>query len=227
VGGDYFDFLTMGVERLGIAIGDASGHGIAAALLMAETCAYIRALALTHTDVDRILTLANHRLIEDIAENHFVTLLLAQLDPRMRCLVYSSAGHCPGYVLDSEGKVKTILSSTGMPLGVEPASVYPNSPPIALEPGDLVFFFTDGVIDTFSADDIQFSVQRALETVGAHRQAAPRQIVEALFRTISDFSRNRQLDDMTAVIIKVEGPTEQGTCKLTRLNPGMQLTGPA
>jgi PAS domain S-box-containing protein len=218
VGGDYFDFLMMGDESLGIALGDAVGHGIAAALLMAETCAYIRALALTHTDVDRILTLANHRLVEDIAEHHFVTLLLARLDPRTRCLVYSSAGHCQGYVLDSEGKVKTILSSTGMPLGLDLAAAFPSSPPIALEPGDLIFFFTDGVVETPSADGNRFGPQRALETVGAHRQEAPRQILEALFQTISDFSRNRQLDDMTAVIIKVEGSAEQGTCKLTRPN---------
>ena len=68
VGGDHFDFLVLPDSRLAISIADASGHGIAAALLMAETCAYIRALALTHADVERILTLANRRLVEDFTD---------------------------------------------------------------------------------------------------------------------------------------------------------------
>jgi hypothetical protein len=70
VGGDHFDFLVLPDSRLAISIADASGHGIAAALLMAETCAYIRALALTHADVERILTLVNRRLVEDLATDH-------------------------------------------------------------------------------------------------------------------------------------------------------------
>src|SRR5262249_35382813 len=120
VGGDHFDFLVLPDSRLAVSIADASGHGIAAALLVAETCAYIRALALTHADIERILTLVNRRLVEDITDDHFVTLLLARLDPRTRSLVYQSAGHNPGYVLDGEGNVKAVLPSTGMPLGLLP-----------------------------------------------------------------------------------------------------------
>jgi len=203
VGGDYFDCLPMPDQSLGIAIGDASGNGVAAALLMAATCAYIRALTLTHTEVDRILALVNRRLIEDAADDHFVTLLLARLDPRTRSLVYSSAGHSPGYVLDGQGKVKTVLSSTGMPLGLEPASTFPSAAAITLEPGDLVFLFTDGVVETFSADGTPFGVGRVLDAVRAHRHESPHPIVEGLLHTVRAFSGNTQFDDRTAVIIKV------------------------
>jgi PAS domain S-box-containing protein len=206
VGGDHFDFLVLPDSRLAISIADASGHGIAAALLMAETCAYIRALALTHADVERILTLANRRLVEDNTDDHFVTLLLARLDPRTRCLVYQSAGHNPAYVLDGEGNVKSILPSTGTPLGLLPEVDFSSTMAITLAPGDLVFFYTDGVVESFSADGGQFGVERARDAVRAHRHQAPHQIIEALLRAASDFSGTMQMDDRTAVIIKV-GPS--------------------
>jgi serine phosphatase RsbU (regulator of sigma subunit) len=206
VGGDHFDFLILPDSRLAVSIADTSGHGIAAALLMAETCAYIRALALTHADVERILTLANCRLVEDITDDHFVTLLLARLDPRTRSLVYQSAGHNPGYVLDGEGNVKAVLPSTGMPLGLLPEADFSSTAAITLAPGDLVFFYTDGVVESFSADGGQFGVERALNTVRAHRHQTPHQIIEALLHEVSDFSGNMQMDDRTAVIIKV-GPS--------------------
>ena len=204
VGGDHFDFLVLPDSRLAISIADASGHGIAAALLMAETCAYIRALALTHADLERILTLANRRLVEDSTDDHFVTLLLARLDPRTRSLIYQSAGHNPGYVLDGDGNVKAVLPSTGTPLGLFQDADFSSTVAITLAPGDLIFLYTDGVVESFSADGGQFGVERALEAVLAHRHQSPHQIIEALLHAVSDFSGNMQLDDRTAVIIKIE-----------------------
>jgi PAS domain S-box-containing protein len=206
-GGDCFDYLSLADGSLGLAVGDVSGHGIGAALLMATTCAYLRALTLTHTDVDRILALVNRRLVEDAAADHFVTLLLARLDPRTRSLVYSSAGHSPGYVLDGRGEVKTVLSSTGMPLGVEPAATFPSAAAVTLEPGDLVFLPSDGVIESFSADGTRFGMARALDVIRAHRNQAPGEIVEALFQAVGVYSGGIQLDDVTAVVLKVETPS--------------------
>jgi sigma-B regulation protein RsbU (phosphoserine phosphatase) len=206
VGGDHFDFLVLPDSRLAVSIADASGHGLAAALLMAETCAYIRALALTHADVERILTLANRRLVEDFVTDHFVTLLHARLDPRTRSLVYSSAGHNSGYVLDDQGKLKAVLPSTGVPLGLFPDADFPSTAAITLASGDIVFFYTDGVVESVSPSDGQFGIERALEAVRAHRHQTPRQIIEALLRAVSDFSAGAQMDDRTVVIIKV-GPT--------------------
>ena len=170
---------------------------------MAATCAYIRALTLTHTEVDRILALVNRRLVEDIADDHFVTLLLARLDCRTCSLVYSSAGHSPGYVLDGEGKVKTVLSSTGMPLGVNSAVTFPSAAVIPLDPGDLVLLLTDGVVETFSADGTSFGLGRVLDAVRPHRHEPPHSIVEGLLHTVRAFSGDRQFDDQTAVLLKV------------------------
>src|SRR5262249_41753577 len=147
---DYLDFIPMAGGCLGIAVGDASGHGIGAALLIAETRAYVRALALSHTDVGTVLALTNRRLAEVTADDHFVTLLLARLAPGTRSLACSNAGHWPGYVLDARGEVKAVLQSTGTPLGLDLGGGFPAAPAVILEPGDLVFLLTDGVVEAFS-----------------------------------------------------------------------------
>lgn len=204
-GGDYFDFFPMADSGLGIAIGDASGHGIASALVIEDARACLRALALTHADPGSILAVTNRCLKEDLPADQFVTLFLARLDASARSVVYCSAGHCPGYVLDEHGKVRSVLKNTGLPLGIELATEFPGAPRITLLPGDLLFLFTDGVMEAHSPEELPFGIQRALDVVGEHRHDRPDEIVQALFRAVGDFSRDRaQLDDSTAVIIKVE-----------------------
>jgi serine phosphatase RsbU (regulator of sigma subunit) len=208
VGGDCFDFLPLrveGAECLGVLVADASGHGIGAALLVAQTRAYLRALALAGSEIATLLTVSNQRLASDIVQDHFVTLLLLRLDPRTRSLLYSSAGHCPGYVLDCQGRTKAVLASTGYPLGIDPASEFPTGPTITLEPGELVLLFTDGIVEAASPDGEQFGLERTLTIVRAHQQEAPDAILDALFDAVGDFSRHQLRDDITAVIIKAVG----------------------
>jgi serine phosphatase RsbU (regulator of sigma subunit) len=204
-GGDYFDFIPLSDGQWGIVIGDASGHGIGAALLIAETCAYLRALALTHTDPGSILRLVNGRLAEDIGADHFVTLFLAQLDPRTGSLAYSSAGHWPGYVLDAQGKVKLGLKRTSLPLGLYPDGDFSNGPAITLDPGDLVFLFSDGIVEAPSGAGPAFGIGRALEVVCTHRHEPPGEIIAALMHQVREWSGSAQADDMTAIVIKVGG----------------------
>jgi PAS domain S-box-containing protein len=204
-GGDYFDFIPLADGQWGIAVGDASGHGIGPALLIAETRAYLRALALTHTDPGQVLDGVNQRLVEDITEDHFVTLFLARLNPLTRSLVYASAGHVPGYVLDGRGEGKLVLRSTGLPLGLERAGGFPNGPAVHLDPGDLVFLLSDGIVEAPSGAGAHFGIGRALEVVRAHRHDPPGEIVAALLHQVHEWSQSAQVDDMTAVVIKVGG----------------------
>ena len=207
VGGDCFDFIPAFVgdrECLDVLIADASGHGIGAALLMAETQAYLRALALTCANVETLLDLTNRRLAVDLVTPHFVTLLLMRLDPTNRSLLYSRAGHCPGYVLDHLGRTKAVLTSEGLPLGIMSTSQFSTGPRVPLESGDLVFLFTDGIIEAQSSDNDQFGVERALDLVRRHQQESPDEILEALFGAVSDFSGNCLQDDLTGIIIKVD-----------------------
>jgi serine phosphatase RsbU (regulator of sigma subunit) len=204
-GGDYFDYLRLADGSLGVVIGDVTGHGFGPALLMAATRAYLRALAQTYTDVGMILTLANRVLSEDIGDDRFVTLLLARLDPATNSLVYVSAGHQNGYLMNAAGHVKTPLKSTGIPLGVLPDFTYSSSPSISLEAGDLVVLLTDGVAEAHTPDQIAFGPDRVLELVRFYRTDGARQLVNNLYYAVRAFSQNApQRDDITAVVIKVK-----------------------
>jgi sigma-B regulation protein RsbU (phosphoserine phosphatase) len=174
--------------------------------MIAGARAYLRALALTSTDLGEILTLTNRRLVEDLEIGHFVTLLLAMLDPRTNCLTYAGAGHCPGYVLDGGGQTKAVLCGEGLPLGVDSDGKFPVSPAVTLEPGDLLFLYTDGITEACSSPECGlFGIDRALSIVAEHRLETPARILDVLFRAVSDFCEPKgQIDDATAIIIKVE-----------------------
>lgn len=203
-GGDYFDYLPMLNGRLGIILGDVTGHGVGPALLMAETRAYLRVLAGRREDVGEILTRANGVLAEDVGAERFVTLFILRLDPQTKSLTYASAGHPPAHILDSTGKLKTPLPRTGIPLGMKPDTQYASSANIPLASGDTILLLTDGIEESLSPDGDLFGSQRALDVLREHRAKPAQQIVDQLYQAVRTFSGNTaQTDDITAVAIKV------------------------
>ncbi len=204
-GGDYFDYLSMAGGCLGIVVADVTGHGVGPALLMAETRAYLRTLALNARDAGDILTRANRVLAEDVDFERFVTVILARLDPRSPSLNYASAGHPSGYVLDAAGQVKARLKRLGVPLGIQPDIDYAAGPVISLSAGDIVLLLTDGIEEAMSPENAFFGVDKILEVVRAHSGRTAGEIVEALYRAVRDFSQGLpQLDDLTVVVVKVK-----------------------
>ena len=165
---------------LGLAIGDVRGHGFGSALLMVETRAYLRSLTRVSSDLCNIFRQLNHALCEDTEDNTFVTLMLADIDVLQRKLTYSSAGHLPGYLLDSSGTVRETLSATGLPLGLFPDRNFPRSNEIQLQAGDLVVLLTDGVTELQNPEEDFFGAERALDVIRAKRKEGARWIVERL-----------------------------------------------
>jgi len=201
--GDYFDFFPMTCGSLGIAIGDVSGHGVGPALLMAQTRACLRSMAFADRGVADILDAANRILFDSFPEGRFITLFLAELNPRTKSLVYSGAGH-QGYVLDGSGRLKTELKSTGLPLGICPEIDFPAAPPVLLEPNDIVLLFTDGIDEAETPDETPFGLQRTLSIVRAYRHLPAKMIVSNLYHAVRAFTHNRpQRDDIATVIVKV------------------------
>ncbi len=199
--GDYFDYIPMLDDCLGVVVGDVSGHGMGPAMLMVETRACLRTLAQSYYDVGDILTRANRVLAADTGDFHFVTLSMVRLDPRDRSLIYAGAG-LQGYLLHAGDEV-TVLESTSLPLGVREDTVVPTGPPATLEPGEILTFFTDGVVEAESPGQVRFGVQRALKRIRAERELPARVIVDSLYREIIGFSRqSSDRDDITIVIVK-------------------------
>jgi phosphoserine phosphatase RsbU/P len=204
-GGDFFDYIPLADDAVGVAIGDVSGHGFGPALLMAEIRAYLRALALTRTDLGEIVRLLNRGLYQDVCEDRFATLLLGRLDAGARTFHYVRAGHTTGYLLGADGRVKRRLESTGVPLAVLPDEDFPAADPIPLDAGDTVVLLTDGILEAVCDDGSLFGIERALAAVRANRREPARAVVAAVCHAVRDACRGqRQLDDMTAIVIKVE-----------------------
>jgi sigma-B regulation protein RsbU (phosphoserine phosphatase) len=202
-GGDYFDFIPMRNGRIGIVVGDVSGHGFGSALLMSEVRAYLRALVLVHDDPSDILTLTNALLVNDTDDDHFVTLLFVSLDFQSRSLIYAGAGH-EGVLLHARGLREQRLRSTSLPLGIEKELVVATSSTIGLDPEDVVLLVSDGITDAVSQNGERFGIERAVEINSNHRDRSAREMLDLLCHAVRVFSHGMpQADDQTAVIVKV------------------------
>jgi serine phosphatase RsbU (regulator of sigma subunit) len=202
--GDYFDYIPMLNNCLGVVVGDVSSHGMGPALLMSETRACLRTLAITLCDVGDILTRANQMLSADTHDFHFVTLALARIDPAKCELIYGSAGQ-RSYLLHADRSV-TLLDSTSLPLGVDEATRVPTLPPIRLLPGDLLLLLTDGVFEAESANRQRYGVEQALEVIQANRDRPAKEIITVLRAALDEFCENQPIqDDVTVVVVKFMG----------------------
>ncbi len=202
-GGDYFDFVPLQGGSLGISIGDISGHGIGAALLMVELRSLLRAFSCKSDNVSDILASVNGSLVSDLERDRYAGLVFCRLHPPTRSLIYANAGHVPGYVLDANGAVKRILESTDIPLGMFSDRPFSCGEEFNLEPGDILALFTDGVVEAENSDQIPFGTERALEFLRTHRDKDARQLVRGLFNAVREFSGDLpQADDISIVICK-------------------------
>jgi PAS domain S-box-containing protein len=201
-GGDYFDFIPAAEGSVYVAIGDASGHGLGAALVMTLTRAYVRSFAGLDLDVGEILTRLNGMLCRDLEGNRFVTMLLARVDARTRILRYANAGHVPGLVVSPGEGVQSVMAATGPPLGLFAGSSF-SACELTLEPREVALLITDGVTESTRADDEQFGHDRVLDFAVAHAERPARSIAEDLCGAARGFAAGApQLDDVTAVVVK-------------------------
>ncbi len=202
--GDYFDFIIMEDGDVGIIIGDVCGHGIGAALIMAETRAYIRAISKVENDPGEILTLLNKELSLDLDDNHFVTLVFGRLNSNNNLFDYASAGHLPIFVINEKGETKLALESTGIPLGISSDYKYSTSEKISLFSKDILAFLTDGLVEARSINDDELGFEGVLEIIKRNMHAGSKTIIENLYLETKAFTNNRQQeDDITAIICKV------------------------
>ncbi len=203
-GGDYFDFIEAPGGRVYVAIGDASGHGLSSALVMATTRAYVRSFAAMELEVGEILTRVNAMLSADLEGNRFVTMLLLGFDPAGGSLSYASAGHVPGYLLKGAGAAACAMDATGPPMGLFPDCRFAGAS-LSLAAGDLIVLLTDGVTEAGNPAEDEFGKDRAIECVIARRDRPACRVAEDICQAARAFAGDEpQHDDMTTVVIKVD-----------------------
>jgi len=205
VGGDYYDFLNLGQERLGLVVGDIAGKGIAAALLMANLQANLRsqcAIALEHPR--RFLESVNQLFFENTIESAYATLFFAEYDTRARRLRYANCGHLPGLLLRSDGSLDR-LASTCTVLGLFQdweCAIGESS----LFPGDTLVLYTDGVTEAFNDRREEFGEQRLVDSLRRHRDHPPKELMNSILEDVKQFSPHEQHDDITLLVARCAGP---------------------
>jgi sigma-B regulation protein RsbU (phosphoserine phosphatase) len=206
VGGDYYDFIPVSAEELGIAIGDVSGKGIPAALLMATLRAYLRGQILNR-QVDLTVVMANlSRLVfESSAANRYATFFYAELDSATRTLDYVNAGHNPPLVFRRRDGASEVLRLDvgGMVIGLMEEYSYTQGR-IVLERGDVLVAYTDGISESMNGEDQEWGEERLIEVVRANGTAGPSELIDRLMAGAAAFAAGApQHDDMTALVIRV------------------------
>jgi len=201
VGGDYYDFLDLGRDRLGLVIGDISGKGIAAALLMANLQANLRSLcAIALDQPQRLLQSVNQLFWENTGDNAYATLLFAEYDDRDRRLRYANCGHLSALLLRGDNTLER-LDSTSTVLGIfkEWDCAMGERQLFA---GDTLALYTDGITESFNDEDEEYGEQRLIESLRRHSELGSSELLSSIVDDVRRFSTREQHDDITLIVAK-------------------------
>lgn len=201
-GGDAYDFVPLEDGRLAIFLADATGHGIGAALIIAQGRSLLRALFSVTPDLATVAAGVNNLLAEDLDDDRFVTALIGILDPRAHTLEYTSGGQGPLFLISGNG-VETRVANA-VPFAVVPGMAYCDLPqPFRFSPGATLVLLTDGFYEAANADREQYGEQRVVEFVQRNATLPLPRLIENLQADIEAFTQGRpQADDLTAVLIR-------------------------
>ena len=204
VGGDYYDFLELPEGKLGIAIGDVSGKGIGAALLMASLEASLRGQALVAQDLAELVSRVNGLVLDASSANRYATLFYAEYDSHGHRLSYVNAGHNPPVILrkSDAGIAVFRLEDGGLPVGLLRKGYQQES--FLLEPGDLMVLFTDGISESMNARDEEWGEERLIDFAKTCHGLPAVDTLNRIMAAADVFAAGAsQHDDMTLVVVRI------------------------
>jgi len=205
IGGDLYDFIPVKGNRWGIAIADVSGKGVSAALFMALSRTLIRITGSAEADPSVVLQQANRLIFEDGRSSMFITVFYGVLDPEKMTFTYGNAGHnLPLLVRGDPPEIRILEGGRCIALGVVPEiKIAPGE--LALQYGDLIVMYTDGVTEAFNPWDEEFGEARLADFIRSHRDAPVQEIIDDIIAELRTFFGNApQSDDITLVVIRVK-----------------------
>jgi serine phosphatase RsbU (regulator of sigma subunit)/catechol 2,3-dioxygenase-like lactoylglutathione lyase family enzyme len=206
VGGDYYDFLSFGPGRVGLVLGDISGKGIAAALLMANLQANLRSQLAMAGDClagqcpETFLRTVNQTFFESTAESAYSTVFFAEYEDEPRTMRYANCGHLPGLLLRADGAVEE-LHSTGTVLGMFRAWDGKMGA-CQLAAGDSVVLYTDGVTEARNAQGAEFGPKGLVRALKRRKKLGAQETVDAVLEDVQQYSAGEQEDDITLIVAK-------------------------
>ena len=201
VGGDYFDFIPIDENKLAVCLGDVSGKGLPASLLMANVQATLRGQTLVDAPANERVERANKLLYRCTDDERFVTLFYGVLDYARHELVYCSAGHEQPIVVKADGTV-TRLESGGLALGVFEDFQY-RQETVSLNSGDVLIAYSDGITDAANASNQPFGAEQLVSLIGEYRNERSSALIERIVDGVNVHAGDTpQFDDLTVVVIK-------------------------
>ncbi len=200
VGGDYFDVVKLGGERLGICIADVAGKGLAAALLMANLQAAFRAFATDDASAATVCAKLNTFLCGTVAPGKFITFFYGVLDTQRRTLTYENAGHCPPLLLKQTG-AQQFLRGNGAVLGILPNWEYANTE-VQLGSGDRLLLFTDGVTEAEDQQGSEFGEERLVRAAATNHET-PSAMQRKIMEEVTAFCESNFRDDATLLVAAI------------------------
>jgi serine phosphatase RsbU (regulator of sigma subunit) len=206
IGGDYYDFIPRSDGHVVIALGDVSGKGTSAALLMSSLHAAMHAQTSAHQSIAGSMAAVNKYLAETIPANRFVTLFCAELDPLTGTLNFINAGHNPPLIAHSSGTMEQ-LAAGGIPLGIMPDALFREGR-TQLQHGDVLVIYSDGVSETQNAAGEEYGATRLYDVISRNLDSSAAGIRDKIESSLTKFAQGTDsVDDLTLVIVKrlVEG----------------------
>jgi sigma-B regulation protein RsbU (phosphoserine phosphatase) len=203
-GGDYFDFIDLGAGRLGLAVGDVTGHGVGAALLMATARGVLRSQAArSGLTIGQLFADLNRHLVENTADTLFMTLFYGIIDSDNRTFHWISAGHGPVFQFSQQSGHFTELPSTAIPLGIMAEAAFEAGGSRVLHRGDILLVGTDGVWETEGPGGELFGIARLQKAVAGSADGTAEDILAAVMAAVASFRGEASpQDDLTLIVVK-------------------------
>lgn len=203
VGGDYYDFIEIVDNQIGIAIADVSGKGIPASLIMAAFRASLIAEIRNNYAIRTILQKVNRLLYESLDGGNFVTAVYGVLDTKNRIFTFSNAGHNPPILIRKDGSYEE-LTEGGLALGIIDNRTYEERP-VYVAPGDLIVCFTDGVTEAVNSEGELFGEKHLMSILVDNRDKSAEELVGIVIDSVNEFvSEEFEPDDLTLIVVKAE-----------------------
>lgn len=205
VGGDYYDFIALGPDRLGVVVGDVSGKGVSAAFYMAEVKGIFQALSRVAASPRDLLLRANQALAESLERKAFISLLYAIFDIPKSSVTLARAGHCP--MIHISGDSSAMVRPTGLGLGLTHENIFEESTEertVKLQNGDICIFYTDGLSESRNTEGEEFGHDRLVTVALQSRKQPAETIKDSILQEIRNYTGNSSYgDDMTLVVVKI------------------------
>lgn len=203
LGGDCYDFIPLADNQLVLAIADASGKGLAAALAISGIQSSLRtALSFAGSDPGAVVRAVNRQVHGSSLVGRYATLFFAVFHEETHTLRYVNAGHNSPLIVRQDGSVKR-LNAGSLPIGLFADGNY-SEEMVELNAGDVLIAYTDGITEATNSAGEEFGVERLQQVAAEHAVEGAEEIVEAIFRAVDDFSHGRQNDDSTVLVLRVK-----------------------